>query len=103
MATTTANTRIAASSPSRDWTAVLPMVLLPGIVIAVVPRSWPRWLFMWLLAAGIYAACKWLTWYSTPPSRAPWYRHLAYLFLWPGMDASAFLRSGPLGQADRPT
>ena len=79
------------------------MVVLPLVAIAVVPGDWPRWLSMWLLAGSIYAGCKWLTWQATPPSRAPWHRHLAYLLLWPGMDAAAFLRTAPLARADRPT
>jgi hypothetical protein len=102
MATTTAHLRATTSQP-HAWTATLPLVLWPAIVLAVVPDSWPRWLFMWLLAASIFAGCKWLTWRTAPPSRAPWRRHLAYLLLWPGLDAAAFLRSTPLEPAERPT
>ncbi|MCU0880056.1 MAG: membrane bound O-acyl transferase family-domain-containing protein [Pirellulaceae bacterium] len=102
MATITANLRATPSQP-HAWSAALPLAILPSIVLAVVPDSWPRWLCMWLLAGSIYAGCKWLTWRTAPPSRAPWRRHLAYLLLWPGMDAAAFLRTAPLAPADRST
>lgn len=102
MATTAVDLR-AIPPPAQTGTAALPLVLLPAIVVAVVPGTWPRWLFMWLLAASIYAGCKWLTWLAVPPSRASWARHVAYLLLWPGMDAAAFLQPAPLGKVDRPT
>jgi Membrane bound O-acyl transferase family len=51
----------------------------------------PPWVLMWVLAGGIYAACKWLTWSRTPTMGATTGRQLAYLFAWPGMDAKAFL------------
>ncbi len=71
---------------------------------------------MWTLAFAIYAGCKWLTWADAitrgdklasprasagkllaqegPRStfrRAPLWKHLGYLFCWPGMDSVAFL------------
>jgi len=49
----------------------------------------PPWAVMWALSAGVYAACKGLTWKHAPP--APAARQLAYVLAWPGMDASAFL------------
>jgi Membrane bound O-acyl transferase family len=52
----------------------------------------PAWLFMWTLAFTIFLGLKWQTWWSErshiPHTAA---RSLAYLFLWPGMDAEAFL------------
>ena len=47
-----------------------------------------RWVLMWGLAVGIFAACKFLT---LARARAAGERTVAYLFLWPGMDARAFL------------
>jgi alginate O-acetyltransferase complex protein AlgI len=49
-----------------------------------------RWVWMWALAAAIFAACKGFTWAR---NRAGGFgaRDAAYLFLWPGMDARAFL------------
>ena len=44
---------------------------------------------MWLLAAAIFFACKWLTWW---PHRDPatLARSVAYFFAWPGMEAKRF-------------
>lgn len=56
---------------------------------------------MWLLALGIFAACKWLTWrrwHLQIPH--PGWRSPAYLFAWPGMDAAAFL--SPRSRIRRP-
>ena len=46
---------------------------------------------MWTVATTIYAGCKWLTWRRTPIPTASVGRQTAYLLLWPGMDAAAFL------------
>lgn len=50
------------------------------------------WLFMWSLAFAIFFGLKWLTWWQArhhfPHRRG---RSLAYLFVWPGMDAETFL------------
>jgi alginate O-acetyltransferase complex protein AlgI len=62
-------------------------------VIAFTPDDWPRWAFMWLLGWIIFAACKWLTWWSALPSPASWPRQLGYLLIWPGLDAPAFLNT----------
>ncbi len=52
-----------------------------------------RWAWMWGLAAAVFAACKAFTWTR---NRAGGFgaRDAAYLFLWPGMDAGAFLDKG---------
>jgi alginate O-acetyltransferase complex protein AlgI len=65
------------------------LVALPALVLLGVPESWPRWAFMWLLAAAIFGGCKALTW-SEATVRAPWWLQAGYL-AWPGMDAAAFL------------
>jgi len=72
-------------SPIVGWA---PVGLIPAVVLAVEPE--PAWLFMWALAAALFAGVKWLTWWGTP-TRAPAWRHAAYLALWPGLDARAFL------------
>jgi hypothetical protein len=64
--------------------------------------DWPPWVVMWALAAGIFAVCKWVTWQFTPVPRAPAWRHVAYLALWPGLDAKAFLAPRPLSPEQRP-
>jgi hypothetical protein len=52
----------------------------------------PPWAFMWTVAFSIYAGLKWLTWWKarTHTSHQEW-RSIAYLALWPGMDADSFL------------
>jgi hypothetical protein len=58
--------------------------------------DWPPWVVMWTLAVIIFALCKWITWQFTPVPHSPAWRHAAYLFLWPGLDAKAFLDPHPL-------
>jgi alginate O-acetyltransferase complex protein AlgI len=65
--------------------------------------GWPQWAVMWALAAAVFALLKWLTWQFTPVAPAPAWRHVAYLFLWPGLDAKAFLDPRPLPREERPT
>lgn len=74
-----------------DW---LPLALLPLASFALRSIG-PRWAFMWSLAFSLFLGFKWLTWRrahraGSPPSTA---RSLAYLLLWPGMEAEAFLDS----------
>lgn len=74
------------------WPGWLPLVLLP---LAVLPlRSLlSAWLFMWLMAFALFAGCKWLTFWCVvwKRGRPKVTRSLGYLWLWPGMDAEAFL------------
>jgi len=78
-----------------------------GLLLAVpwsvmlLPSTTPRWVVMWTLAFAIFVGCRWLTWRRTPAPLTPLWRHLAYLFGWPGLDAVAFLRGGPT--VSRPT
>ena len=74
------------------WPGWIPLVALPAIVSAFRGRLAP-WAFMWLLAIAIFLGCKWATWFRarTDGVRATPARNVAYLFLWPGMDAAAFL------------
>src|SRR5690349_8708476 len=74
------------------WAGWPPLIVLPAAVVLLTPASWPRWVFMWALAFAIYCGCKWLTWRRTHAPDAPTWRHLAYIFAWPGLDAPAFLR-----------
>jgi alginate O-acetyltransferase complex protein AlgI len=67
------------------------LLLIAASVLAVRPYL-SAWLFMWLLAAAIFLGCKWQTWWSRRPATGGDIgRSAAYLFLWPGMDAAAFL------------
>ena len=78
-------------TPSARFRGWIPIVVLPALVIATFPGSWPRWGMMWTLAVAIYAGCKWLTWRRTCEPGIPLWRSAAYLLAWPGMDAGAFL------------
>ena len=51
----------------------------------------PSWAVMWTLAALVFAGCKWLMWHTRPAGAVPAWRHFAYLFMWPGLDAQRFL------------
>jgi hypothetical protein len=59
---------------------------------------WPPWVVMWTLAFIVYGTCKWLTWYTAPIAGVSSGRHAAYLLLWPGLDAAAFLREPAVDQ-----
>jgi alginate O-acetyltransferase complex protein AlgI len=70
----------------------LPLILLPAAVL-ISGRLLAPWALMWGLAIAIYGALKWMTWWRgrgivVQVSRR---RSLAYLWLWPGMDAPTFL------------
>ena len=52
--------------------------------------EWPRWAQMWSIALVIYIGCKWLTWRAAGVRNVPIWKHVAYLFAWPGMDATSF-------------
>jgi len=54
------------------------------------PADWPPWGLMWGLATALFAMCKVATW-RAGKRPAPFWRHAAYFFAWPGMDARAFL------------
>jgi hypothetical protein len=83
------------------WRGWGPVIILPVIVLVFTPVEWPRWVFMWLLAAAVFAGCKWLTWRRTPAPGAPWWQHAGYLLAWPGLDATAFLSTERLPEKDR--
>jgi len=51
----------------------------------------PSWAVMWTVAALVFAGCKWLTWQTRLAGEAPAWRHMAYLLMWPGLDARRFL------------
>jgi len=71
-----------------------PLIVLPAIVLLFAPATWPKWVVMWSLAIGIFAGCKWLTWYRNQSSTTPWWLQVGYLLAWPGLDAGAFLNPG---------
>ena len=81
---------------ARGWGA---MILLPVAVLLFLPRNWPAWTLMWSLALAIFAGAKWLTWRRATIRGAPAWLHLAYLFIWPGLNASEFLGLRATGRA----
>ena len=83
----------------RGW---LPLLVLPAAIFVMWPAEQSRWLLMWTVAGTIYVSFKWLTWRRTPVESASVGRHLAYLGLWPGMDAAAFLDSGRATAIEQP-
>ena len=69
--------------------AAFPLLLSAACLIG---PDRPAWQVMWILAIGIYASLKWLTFANSGCERAPrWSATLGYLLLWPGMDARGFL------------
>lgn len=71
----------------------LPALLAIGPVLASIPiaRTLPPWACMWTLCAALFFSFKIASLWGL---RAPFSPRLgAYLFLWPGMDAQAFLNS----------
>jgi hypothetical protein len=78
------------SGKYRGW---IPVAVLPLVVIVCFPSFAPQWIFMWTLSVAIFAGFKWLTWRQAAVTDASRGRSMAYLLLWPGMDADAFLRS----------
>ncbi len=64
---------------------------LPVVIPLLLASAWPRWLVMWLICGGIFAAAKWLTWRRARVEHASFIRQLGYLFAWPGLDADRFL------------
>jgi Membrane bound O-acyl transferase family len=75
--------------------ALLPLVALPGMAMLMQPRL-PAWMFMWVMAASLYAGCKWITFRDACDRgiRGDRLRTLGYLLVWPGMDATTFLQPG---------
>lgn len=83
--------------PSHKWVAWPPLILLPALTIAFRAKLVP-WAFMWLLAALIFAGCKWLTWWEASSSgvaKGNWKRSAAYFLLWPGMEPREFFAVVP--------
>jgi len=81
-----------ARNGKRRWISWAPLAVLPLLAIALRARLLP-WVFMWLLAAAIFAGCKWQTWRESRGAglaAGNWKRKAAYLLLWPGMDVREF-------------
>ena len=77
--------------PAMTWLAWVPLIAGPALVLMLVPTGWSGWALMWTLAIALVLGCKWLSWYSIAATNVPAWKHLAYFFLWPGLDATSFL------------
>src|SRR5215472_17947091 len=89
----------------QNWIGWAPLVLLPVTILVLRAKLLP-WVFMWLLAAAIFAGCKWLTWWQAFECgrvTGNWKRSAAYLLLWPGMDAQEFFDVGAEKQKISPS
>ena len=76
---------------AHGWIGWLPLIVLP-LAVLMFRDALPAWAFMWLLAGGIFAGFEWQTWWDATVARCTGNsgRTLAYLLLWPGMDADEF-------------
>lgn len=77
------------------WRGWVPVIAMPVAILVLAPARLPPWAVMWALAIAVYAGCKWLTWRRTAVDDVPTWKHAAYLFAWPGLDAAGFLREAP--------
>jgi alginate O-acetyltransferase complex protein AlgI len=84
---------------SFTWIGWTPIAILPLGVMAC-RELMPAWEFMWCLSFAIFGGLKWLTWWKAQRqfNHAFW-RSVAYLAAWPGMDAEAFLSQDAPGKA----
>ncbi|HEY3899278.1 MAG TPA: MBOAT family protein [Chthoniobacter sp.] len=74
------------------WLGWLPLAVFPTVAASVRQTLTP-WVFMWAMAVALFAAFKWQVWWKAVRGGrdASAFRSLAFLFLWPGMDADRFL------------
>ncbi|MDB6023292.1 MAG: hypothetical protein JWQ04_3149 [Pedosphaera sp.] len=77
-------------SREADWPGWVPLIVLPVVPLGF-QSALPAWVLMWALALALFFGCKWLTWWRCRSIESSRWRHWAYLFAWPGMDAKAFL------------
>src|SRR6201999_1146030 len=71
-----------------DWLPLLALVT----AAAVIGKTFPAWLYMWAIAAALFAGCKWLCFRKelAKGARPTVGRKFGFLFGWIGMDAAAF-------------
>jgi hypothetical protein len=87
----------------QGWIGWAPLVALPIAVMAFRGVLVP-WVFMWMLAAAIFAGCKWETWWEARVAgfARDWKQSTAYMLLWPGMDAQEFFGTRGEGRQVQP-
>jgi hypothetical protein len=77
--------------PLRTWGGAF----LPVFFCAGAAHNLPGWIFMWLLAASLFAGAKWITIADAQPGRrVPPGRLAAYLLLWTGLNLEEFCFEG---------
>jgi hypothetical protein len=83
---------VARDERPRPRLPILPLVTLTTTAL-LFTTSLPGWARMWLIAFALFAGFKWWTWRRAlqTGARPAITRSLAYLLLWPGMNARAFL------------
>jgi hypothetical protein len=83
-------------TPRAKWGGWLPLAILPSLAL-MAHESVAPWNFMWMMAVAIFAGCKWWTWRQTISRgiETTAFRSMAFLFLWPGMNADCFLALNP--------
>jgi hypothetical protein len=73
--------------------------IVPALAVfisALTCHGLPAWLYMWVLAISVFAGAKWIVIASLLPSKeASWKRIVAFLFLWPGLNANRFFFGTP--------
>jgi Membrane bound O-acyl transferase family len=87
------NRWVTALSLNSTYGSLLALPSLSFLALAMLLwRSLPPWEWMWVCALAIYFGFKSLTLWQARDAGVPKSaRSLAYLFLWPGMDAQSFL------------
>jgi hypothetical protein len=72
------------------YAAGLGLFIIPGVTWWMTNNE-PAWITMWALAGGIFLALKLITVTAVTGRSITFYSAMAYVLLWPGMDAEAFL------------
>lgn len=98
-----AHARSPGTSVGRALVGWSPLVVLTTLVIVFRDTFTPGWVLMWALSFALFFGFKWLTlWRLWTGSGGIGLRGaLAYLFLWPGMDARIF--SDGVCRAEKPS
>lgn len=75
------------------WT---PSLIPPGVAL-FLGRHEAGWIYMWLIVIGLFASAKWIAFFPIliGRKRTPLWKLVAFLFLWPGMNAKAFCFGEP--------
>lgn len=81
----------------------LPLLIFPMVAMFLRPHV-ANWIFMWAMAFGLYAGCKWQTYQAASRSVAKpgWGRAVGYLLAYPGMNAGEFLEVKNIPLPPRP-